>query len=72
MPYSVPDSNIFEHKVHISKDFKVSELKFKAKRLGVTINDIFMGSVMKAIADMSSEKTSENKVLTAFAYSIKS
>ena len=60
-----------EHAVHISKDFKVSQLKVKARRLGVTINDIFMGSVVKAISDVSAH-TKETKVLTSMAYSVHS
>ena len=58
-----------EHAVHISKDFKVSQLKAKARRLGVTINDIFMGSVVKAISDVSAY-TKETKVLASMAYSV--
>ena len=60
-----------EHKVHISKEFKISQLKQKCKKLGVSINDIFMGSLVKAIADLSAE-TGESKVCASMAFSVKS
>lgn len=59
-----------EHSVHISKDFSVSALKVKARKQGVTINDIYMGSLVKAISDVSAH-TKETKVLASMAISVK-
>ena len=60
-----------ELKFHFTKEFKTSKLKAKAKKLGVTVNDIFTGSVVKAVADVSTH-TKESKVSTMFAYAVKS
>ena len=65
------DVDNLEHKVQFTKEFKVSQLKQKAKKLGVTLNDVFMGSLVKAIADVSTE-TGESKVLLCMAQSPKS
>ena len=39
--------------VYFSKEFDLGKLKAKAKSLGVSVNDIFMGSVAKAVSDVS-------------------
>ena len=43
----------------------LNQLKEKARRLKVTVNDVFVGSVVKAIKDIS-KNTEEEKVLLQF------
>ena len=57
------------HKIHISKDFKVSELKVKSRAMGVSLNDVFMGAVVKAVAEVSAH-TKETKVVAFMPYSL--
>ena len=58
-----------EHKVHISKDFKVSDLKVKSRAMKVSLNDVFMGAVVKAIKEVSAH-TKETKVVAFMPYSL--